>query len=241
VLTEKDEFIMVKCDGWGINALINNFKTEIYRNIHATIITKDKVAEKFEKAKATDKTKKTNVLMIGIDSISRLNLMRAMPATHEYLNQNQWIEMKGYSKVGDNTLPNAMAFLTGVNESRVFEVCDPYKVGGINKCRFLWDDFSDENYATAYAEDTVIVSSFNYLKKGFLKQPTDYYIRPALLAAENELSIKRDLTSWIVTCVGEKHYGDYIYDYAADFAENFKNSSYFGLFWTNSFSHEYLR
>lgn len=40
-----------------------------------------------------------SVLMLGIDSISRLNLIRAMPETRTYLKLNKWIEMKGYNKV----------------------------------------------------------------------------------------------------------------------------------------------
>lgn len=40
-----------------------------------------------------------SVLLIGIDNISRLHIMRAMPKTYRYLNENQWIEYTGYNKV----------------------------------------------------------------------------------------------------------------------------------------------
>ncbi|KAG5683390.1 hypothetical protein PVAND_012675 [Polypedilum vanderplanki] len=236
-LKEEDEFIFVTCDGFYDFTLIRYLKTSIYKNVHAVIVAKKSVSKKLTTSNNKDKT---NVLFIGIDSLSRLNLIRAMPATHDYLQQNQWIEMKGYNKIGDNTFPNLMAVLTGVNESHAFKICNPYEVGAIHNCKFLWDDFNEGNYATAYAEDFMTFSSFNYLKKGFLKPPTDYYMRPPLLAAEKLLNIKRDFSTWSITCVGLQHYADYIYNYAADFVETFKNSSYFGLFWTNSFSHEDL-
>lgn len=40
-----------------------------------------------------------SVLMMGIDSVSRINLRRAMPNTAEYLVGNNWFELEGYNKV----------------------------------------------------------------------------------------------------------------------------------------------
>lgn len=40
-----------------------------------------------------------SVLMLGIDSISRLNLIRAMPHTAQHLFDTGWMELKGYNKV----------------------------------------------------------------------------------------------------------------------------------------------
>lgn len=37
--------------------------------------------------------------MIGIDSISRLNLIRSMPHTAQTLYNTGWFELKGYNKV----------------------------------------------------------------------------------------------------------------------------------------------
>jgi len=41
----------------------------------------------------------------------------------------------------------------------------------------------------------------------------------------------------IPNCVGRKHYAEYAYDAALQFTEVYKNQSSFGMFWTNSFSH----
>lgn len=43
--------------------------------------------------------KPPSVLMIGIDSVSRLNLIRSMPTTAKYLYDNDWFELAGYNKV----------------------------------------------------------------------------------------------------------------------------------------------
>ncbi|KAG5668616.1 hypothetical protein PVAND_016551 [Polypedilum vanderplanki] len=204
-------------------------KIKIYKNAHVMIRRKNITNE-------IDESKKFNVLLIGVDSISRLHLQRSMQETYKFLIENQWIEMKGYNKIEDNTFPNLMAILAGVDNSYSFKYCNITEIGGIEKCKFLWNEFKDENYATAFAEDTTKFSTFNFMRmKGFSKQPTDHYFRPFGLAIEKYLDCENKRFPY---CVGEKVYADYIYDYALDFVKEYKN--YFGLFWTNSFSHNFI-
>lgn len=82
------------------------------------------------------------------------------------------------------------------------------------------------------------ISQFVYSKLGFMKQPTDYYLRPWGLAAEDKLKIQ--YKSYLKYCLGFYHYAEYIYQYAIDFATVYKNDPYFGLFWINTFSHNIL-
>ncbi|XP_030370245.1 uncharacterized protein LOC115620896 isoform X2 [Scaptodrosophila lebanonensis] len=182
-----------------------------------------------------DKSIKLSVLLWGIDSLSRINFQRTMPLTYKYLRDQSWYELQGYNKMGDNTYPNLMALLTGYNSTMAYSLCKPKNVGGLDACHFLWNDYKEEGYATAYAEDWVKFATFNYLKKGFLKPPTDYYLRPFVMAIEKTLMSKKK--SGIPDCIGRRHYAEYIYDYAIDFTKIFKSQPSFGLFWTNSFSH----
>ncbi|XP_050331376.1 uncharacterized protein LOC126760038 [Bactrocera neohumeralis] len=183
---------------------------------------------------------KPSVLLFGIDALSRINLRRTMPLTFKYLQSNQWFELQGYNKVGDNTFPNLMPLLTSYNSATAEKKCLPQTVGGLNKpvCNFIWNDFKRFGYKTAYAEDTSSMSTFNYLKEGFDQPPTDYYLRPMTLAIEKELKVaEKDELPY---CVGRKHYGEYIYDYVLQFANAFAGEPLFGLFWSNSFSHNYF-
>ncbi|XP_039953121.1 uncharacterized protein LOC120770039 [Bactrocera tryoni] len=183
---------------------------------------------------------KPSVLLFGIDALSRINLRRTMPLTFKYLQSNQWFELQGYNKVGDNTFPNLMPLLTSYNSATAEKKCLPQTVGGLNKpvCNFIWNDFKRFGYKTAYAEDTGAMSTFNYRKMGFNKPPTDYYLRPMTLAIEKELKVtEKDKLPY---CVGRKHYAEYIYDYALQFANAFAGEPLFGLFWSNSFSHNYF-
>lgn len=90
-----------------------------------------------------------------------------------------------------------------------------------------------------HAEDTSSIQTFNYYKTGFVHQPTDHYLRPFTLAAEKH--IRAVFSSRLVKCLGYHYYADFIYQYARDFANAYKNESFFGLFWTNSFSHDDLK
>jgi hypothetical protein len=182
-----------------------------------------------------------NVLLIGIDSISRLNFIRAMPETYKFVTQMPgWYDMKAFNKIGDNTFPNLNAVLNGRSLENLQESCNYKEVGELEKCRFLWNDFKDAGYVTAYGEDAVEIQTFNYYKTGFIHQPTDHYLRPFTIAAEENLKVFRS-RPWLIKCVGFQHYADYIYQYGVDFARAYQNQSHFGLFWTNSFSHDDLR
>ncbi|XP_075160865.1 uncharacterized protein LOC142233734 isoform X2 [Haematobia irritans] len=182
---------------------------------------------------ASDKT--PSVLMIGIDSISRVNLLRAMPKTARYLYENEWYEMSGFNKIDDNTFPNLMAVLTGMNRTTVMEKCSPYKLHALDNCDFIWRTFREHGYVTAYAEDEASINTFNYMKVGFVEPPVDYYLRPFLLGAEKHLETR--LKSGLISCLGYKHAADFVYDYAVELARRYRNDTFFGLFWANTFSH----
>lgn len=49
--------------------------------------------------KASKNHRPLSVLMLSIDSVSRLNLIRSMPQTYRNLVDNQWFELQGYNKV----------------------------------------------------------------------------------------------------------------------------------------------
>lgn len=138
-------------------------------------------------------------------------------------------------QIGDNTFPNLMAILTGMNLTDAYTTCEPKIVGKLDDCPIVWKDFRDAGYVTAYAEDEADISTFNYQKKGFIIPPVDHYFRPMGLAAEKYLQSQKN--HGLKMCLGYQPYGDYILNYALDFALQYKNKPYFGLFWTNTFSH----
>lgn len=137
--------------------------------------------------------------------------------------------------MGDNTFPNIMAILTGFNSTLSYRECSPTKIGKLDACPMVWYTFREQGYATAYAEDEIAINTFNYHKTGFVKPPVDHYFRPFGIAAEKYFN-KRKMYGLDI-CLGYQTYADHIYQYAIDFATQYKGNPYFGLFWTSSFSH----
>ncbi|XP_003693232.1 uncharacterized protein LOC100866302 [Apis florea] len=210
----------------------------IYENVHA-ILDAGKVADRSSRnaTQLLSTSKKLSVLMLGIDSVSRLNFIRSAPTTERYLLETGWIRFDGYNKMGDNTFPNLMAILTGQNQEQAYTICKPTVPTMLDRCPFLWQNFRDAGYATGYGEDETSLNTFNYLKMGFFRPPTDYYLRPYMLACEKLLKVKKRFG--LKYCTGPETSFDRILDYAIEFAGSFPlDLPYFGLFWTISVSHD---
>ncbi|KAH8294829.1 hypothetical protein KR018_003500 [Drosophila ironensis] len=184
--------------------------------------------------------RKPSVLMFGIDCLSRINLRRTMPKVYTFLTGSGWFEMQGYNKIGDNTFPNLMAILTGYDpESARNEVCDWKESGCFDHTPFIWKDFGNASYLTAYAEDECGIATFNYLKPGFVEQPTDYYGRPFHKAFESGLPTWKCADCTMKYCIGRRITSSYVYDMAKEFARRYvAERPIWGLFWSNSFSHD---
>ena len=91
VLPASIEFIFVKCESMG--------KT-VYKNTHAVIRERPNIRKRLNAFKEKSKNNRPlSVLMLSIDSVSRLNLIRAMPKTAQHLYDSGWFELQGYNKV----------------------------------------------------------------------------------------------------------------------------------------------
>ncbi|XP_028146046.2 uncharacterized protein LOC114339588 [Diabrotica virgifera virgifera] len=212
---------------------------KIYENVHTTIVVTEAVKQKLQKFQIRKESKRRplSVLFIVIDSVARLNFERTMPLTREFILENNFTDYMAYSKIDDNTFPNFNALITGLNLKQSNEICKPYEIGQLNKCPMIWYDFRDSGYATAYAEDWAEISTYNYLKKGFTNPPTDYYFKPYMEAAKG---LGTTFIDTMPFCAGPETQGERILDIAKDFSTTFKDQPNFGIFWMNTFSHNYL-
>lgn len=216
------EDIKVKCKD-------RNFQS-VYENVH-TIINPNILTKKVRWK--TDNIP-PSVIFLGIDSMSKMNFARALPKSHSFLETNDFINLKGYTKIGENTFPNLVSILTGKTKDEIYRNCNPAK-HELNSCEFIWDKFRKLGFITAYGEDETAIGTFNYQRTGFKQKPTDFYLRPYMLAAESLKSFK---VNSLTVCSGPENTGERIMSFVTDFAKIGKNYPKFGLFWINSFSHE---
>lgn len=223
------EFVIVKCKN---NTNSGNF----YKNSYFLIQEKEVVKKRFASYPPTPGQRIPSIMILGLDSVGRLNLQRTMPKVVKFLKNNQFYDFKGYNKVGDNTYPNVLAAFAGLSfEASTGMNCTPKIVGGLDNCPLIWKDFQRRGYVTAYTEDYGPYSTFNYLKKGFQQKPVDYYGRPGTIMLEDNIASLYDML--LGYCAGARYIPEYIYSQAVDFADFYKGKPYFGLFWTNSLTH----
>lgn len=91
ILLPTVEYIYVKC---------TSGTRTVYINTHAIIRDRPEIRKRMTNLKEKSRNHRPlSVLMLSIDSVSRLNFIRSMPHTYKSLVDNQWFELQGYNKV----------------------------------------------------------------------------------------------------------------------------------------------
>ncbi|KAL6743512.1 hypothetical protein Aduo_016541 [Ancylostoma duodenale] len=152
--------------------------TSIYHNNHNQILSKGNTT------KSTTSSKKS-VILIVFDSVSHSNFVRNMPKSLEVLSSLYKSHVfKGMSKIGDNSFPNAVAFLAGKHHQTEFGDV----MGYFDEHPLIWKDFEKAGYTTYYAEDYPVFNLFSYLAKGFRRKPVHHYFsleKPTYIAGHS--------------------------------------------------------
>ncbi|XP_072176417.1 uncharacterized protein [Diadema setosum] len=118
-----------------------------------------------------------NVIMLGMDSTSRMNAIRNIPKSLAYMEEElQAVFLNSYNIVGDATTGALIPMLTGKFESELPNT-ERGRGSPVNVYPLVWKDFEKAGYVTMFAEDRPELSLFNYRLSGFKEQPTDYYMR----------------------------------------------------------------
>lgn len=186
--------------------------------------------------KALKSKEAVSVLILGIDSVSRLNLHRKMPETSRILKNLGAIEMLGYNKIADNTFPNLIPLLTGLYEEELKTSCWPESKCVFDSCNYIWDNFSSAGHITGFGEESSFMGLFTYTMPGFHNQPTDYYMRIFDRQANNEIGFKHLFNTQL--CMGPRKNLVHLLNYVNKFTFTFKQHLSFGFFWSVSLTHD---
>lgn len=219
------EYIQVFCE--------NSNQTQIYVDFHAFFPSSIKEVE------GNDDDGKYNVMILGIDSVSKLNFHRMLNATAKTLENLGAIELHGYNKVDDNTYPNLIPFLTGLSSDELTGACLSNNSLHFDHCHFIWDEFKKKGYSTLFSEDSAALGLFNYLKRGFEKQPTDFYFRTMLYQMEKDIAHTK--IGNYKLCLGNRQVFDiFMKGYVQKFIKSMSNQLTFSFFWTSSMTHDFI-
>lgn len=182
--------------------------------------------------------KKLNVIVIGLDSVSRMNFHRQMPKTRTFLDKKlNAIEFFGFNKIGDNTFPNLMATLTGLSVQELQTSCLKTNLSRFDNCTFIWEKFHNNGYVTGFAEEYGYYGVFTYNTQGFLHVPMMHYLLPFSLEVEHEISRNRN---YIKKCNTLKPTLQYFMEYSTKFIQTYHEAKkkFFGIFWECEITHE---
>lgn len=244
------EFIQVVCENGNQSQIYNDFHSFFPSNfaLHpstapsqqpqgASNISPDSAVAAPVQKKLSNKF---NVMILGVDSVSRLNFHRMFNVTEKtMLDVLGAIEMYGYNKVGDNTYPNLIPMLTGLSADELNGACQSSNSSiYFDNCHFIWDDYKSKGYGNLFAEDSAMLSLFNYFKNGFEKQPTDFYFRTILHQMEKEIAHNK--VGNYKLCLGQRRPVDILFQYMRKFVKTNADHPFFSFFWTSSMSHDFI-
>lgn len=176
-----------------------------------------------------------NVLIFGIESLSRINFLRTMPLTANFLKEKGAVQLLGYNKLGDNSLPNLAPLLTGKSMEQ-FKLCNKKEYFDSSTCSFIWDEYKNAGYVTALGADSIagLLGSYEYKIN---KKPTDYYLQPFMFETRNLFHNK---AYNFHLCVLNKFCYKILLNYIKGVTENVSDYKLFGMFWEESVTHEHI-
>ncbi|XP_065285158.1 uncharacterized protein [Dermacentor albipictus] len=137
-----------------------------------------------------------SVLVLGIDSTSRMNFDRHMKRTRRLLTEELFaFEFLGYNKVGESSFGNQIPLLTGLAGDDVERL---FRNHTFDELPHLWSVYKESGYTTLFLEEMPDYGLFVYPDfRGFRNPPTDYYPLPAVYA----MGVQRGLDDY---CAGSR-------------------------------------
>uniref|UniRef100_A0A1A9WBJ3 DUF229 domain-containing protein n=1 Tax=Glossina brevipalpis TaxID=37001 RepID=A0A1A9WBJ3_9MUSC len=181
-------------------------------------------------------TDRLSVMILGMDGLSHLNFLRQMPKTVAFIRENlSHIEFFGYNKVEENTFTNLIPLLTGFKVGQLGAFCNV--TSELDNCPIIWKIFKKAGYKTAYGEDIQNLTLFQYNRKGFKKQPTDFYFRTFALEMSKYTRWREENT---YACYGQQIPLDMLLNYVRNLVPLMQNNDFFSFFWTMSATHDDL-
>lgn len=182
-------------------------------------------------------SKAPNVLMFGFESMSRMNFLRTMKKTRQFLRSRGSLQLLAYNKLGDNSYPNLFPLVTGKSFKDVKKTCVQHDENyfDIQKCPFIWDEFRKAGFYTALAADSSAGFLGAYESK-LPKIPTDFYLQPFIYETR---FVFADRTYNYHTCLHNRYFYKILLNYVKSVINKVSKNKLFGIFWEQSVSHEH--
>ncbi|XP_076453448.1 uncharacterized protein LOC143288706 [Babylonia areolata] len=188
-----------------------------------------------EAASQGQRSMKLNVLMFAMDSMSHLSYQRKLPQTYRFLKEELGAAiLENYNIVGDATTAAIIPMLTGHTEMDLPDARKSLFEGAVvDEYPMVWKRFSQEGYATLFAEDEPSLSTFNLRLNGFRDPPTDHYMRTFWQALWDS-TLRQGSNRF---CTGNTPNHQFMLTYLEDFFIKYNNVSRFAFGFHVELSH----
>ncbi|KAH6934856.1 hypothetical protein HPB50_001540 [Hyalomma asiaticum] len=172
-----------------------------------------------------------SVLILGLDSTSRMNFHRRMAKTGRYLREELGaFEFVAFNKVEDNSFPNLIPLLTGLPGSEAEGMYRRY--GKFDPLPLVWKTYRAKGYATLFMEEWPFAGIFVYPSySGLTRAPTDYYPTSILRMMDEE-------DEETVNCMGSRLKTKVLVHYLADVLKLNRQRPMFSFAWFSYLTHD---
>uniref|UniRef100_A0A914XCU8 Sulfatase N-terminal domain-containing protein n=1 Tax=Plectus sambesii TaxID=2011161 RepID=A0A914XCU8_9BILA len=116
-----------------------------------------------------------SVIVILLDSTSHSSAVRRLPQSLKFLKEQLNLTVfDGYAKVGLNSNPNGIAFLTGRMKEPPFGKNTDAGSNDDAQQQSIWHEYKKRGFVTFFSEDDIINLTFDQ----FQSAPTDHFLGP---------------------------------------------------------------
>ncbi|KRZ73444.1 hypothetical protein T10_1868, partial [Trichinella papuae] len=225
------EFVEVSCRAGA-------WPWSVYTNFHSQIVPKPPAA----RASGSERRHWLSVLVLVVDSTSQSNLQRCFPQLVQALRANYTsVLLRGYTKVADNSFPNAVAAFTGKrfdpDDADKSELPVDLRHEQFDHWPLIWRQFaSRRQHTTLFAEDFPPFNLFTYQAAGFRQPPADHYYRPFAWRVWRSFLHLRSTH----LCVGNTPTHRMLLDYVGQFLRRYSDRPTFAVGWLAEITHDWL-
>jgi hypothetical protein len=228
------DYFTVQCND-SINEGVHVKKATFYPKLpFASIHYNPKIRERLANVKKQDDD--FNILVIGLDSLSRLQFERMLPLTFDYLTkQLDATILKGYNILGDGTPQQLIPMLTGFKELELPSTLHRDRHGSfVDVYPFVWNKYRQQGYVTGYAEDRIEYGIWTLRLRGFEKNPTDHYLTPFYRMEATKTLLYRKVTP----CIRNQTTFDYFLSYIDQFWSSYSENKKFFFAFFKQYTHD---
>ncbi|KAH6939182.1 hypothetical protein HPB50_016425 [Hyalomma asiaticum] len=174
-----------------------------------------------------------SVLILGVDSTSRMNFHRHMKRTRKFLEQDlSAFEFIAFNKVGDASFANLIPLLTGLAGPDAESLIS--RSSTVEVLPFVWNLYKGRGYTTAFVEEMPHYGLFTYPNfSGFARKPADYYPVPILRLMDEKHFDKS-------CCVGSRLKTKALIDYVGQVLKMNRHGPMFSFVWLSYLTHNHV-